>query len=49
MPEDKWFTDAFGRIVLGDLITRQGEFEKHLFPLNIVFDSISLDKWRDGY
>jgi hypothetical protein len=30
-----------------DLSTRDGEFKEHLFPLNIVFDSIALDEWKD--
>jgi hypothetical protein len=46
---DKKTKDNFGRVVIIDLSTRQGEFENHLFPLNIVFDSIALDEWKDDY
>lgn len=49
VPADKKIKDNFGRVVLTDLSTRQGEFENHMFPLNIVFDSIALDEWKDDY
>lgn len=46
---DKKVKEDFGRVVVMDLSTREGEFEKHMFPLNIVFDSIALDEWKDDY
>ncbi len=49
VPADKKIKEDFGRVVVTDLSTREGEFEKHLFPLNIVFDSIALDEWKDDY
>jgi hypothetical protein len=32
-----------------DLSTRQKEFREHMFPLNIVFNSIAVDEWRVEY
>ena len=49
VPADKKIKKDFGREVVTDLSARQGEFENHMFPLNIVFDSISLDEWKDDY
>ena len=49
VPADKKVKEDFGRVVVTDLSTRDGEFEKHMFPLNIVFDSIALDEWKDDY
>lgn len=49
VPADKLVKEDFGRTVVLDLRTRQDEFKHHLFPLNIVFDSIALDEWKDDY
>ena len=49
VPDDKRVKEDFGRVVVTDLSTREGEFEKHMFPLNLVFDSIALDEWKDDY
>ena len=49
VPADKKIRKDFGRVVETDLTTRIGEFENHMFPLNIVFDSIALDEWKDDY
>jgi hypothetical protein len=49
VPADKKIKEDFGRVVVTDLSTREGEFKAHLFPLNIVFDSIALDEWKDEY
>lgn len=48
VPEDRQVKEDFGRRVVLDLSTRQDEFKHHLFSLNIVFDSIALDEWKDG-
>jgi uncharacterized protein with ParB-like and HNH nuclease domain len=32
-----------------DISTREKEFKASLFPINIIFDSIASDKWRDEY
>lgn len=49
VPADKKVKDNFGRVIVTDVNTRQSEFENHMFPLNIVFDSIALDEWKDDY
>lgn len=49
IPADRMSKDNFGRVILTDLSTRQKEFENHMFPLNIVFNSIALDEWKDDY
>jgi hypothetical protein len=49
VPADKRIREDFGRIVTMDLNTRNGEFKEHMFPLNIIFDSITLDEWKDDY
>jgi len=47
--KDKRVTEDFGRKVVLDVSTRNGELKEHMFPLNIVFDSIALDEWKDDY
>lgn len=49
VPEDRQIKEYFGRRVITDLSTREKEFENHMFPLNIVFDSVTLDEWKDEY
>lgn len=49
VPSDKKVKKDFGRVVVTDVSTREGEFKEHMFPLNIVFDSITLDEWKDDY
>lgn len=49
IPSDKKVKEDFGRVVVKDLSTRDGEFKAHMFPLNIVFDTIALDEWKDAY
>jgi hypothetical protein len=49
VPNDKKIKEDFGRVVVKDLSTSRGEIENHMFPLNIVFDSIALDTWKDNY
>ena len=49
VPADKKIKEDFGRVIVTDLSTREGEFKEHLFPLNIVFDAIALDEWKDDY
>lgn len=49
VPSDKKIKKDFGRVIETDLSTRRGELENHMFPLNIVFDSIALDEWKDDY
>jgi hypothetical protein len=49
VPADRKIKKDFGREIVTDLSTRQGEFSNHMFPLNIVFDSIALDEWKEDY
>lgn len=49
VPDDRKIKEDFGRNIVKNLSTRQNEFENHMFPLNIVFDSIALDEWKDDY
>ena len=49
VPADKQIKEDFGRKIVKDLSIREGEFKEHMFPLNIVFDPIALDEWKDDY
>jgi len=49
LPEDKIIRENFGRDIVLDLSTKDQEFEKHMFPLNIVYDSIASGAWMDDY
>lgn len=46
VPEDKVIKANFGRDVVMDLSTPEGEYQNHFFPLNIVFDC---KKWFKGW
>ncbi|MCL1986638.1 MAG: DUF262 domain-containing protein [Firmicutes bacterium] len=47
--EDRLIREDFGRVIVTDLSSREGEFAAHMFPLNLVFDSIALDEWQYEY
>ena len=49
VPEDKIIRSNFGRDIELDLSTRDKECENHMFPLNIVFDSIACTMWMNDY
>lgn len=49
VPEDKIIRSNFGRDVELDLSTRENECKNHMFPLNIVFDSIACTMWMNDY
>lgn len=49
VPSDRKIRTNFNRDVLLDLSTRNLEYEKEMFPLNIVFDSNAREDWADGY
>jgi len=49
VPADKKVKEGFGHVIVTDVSTSEDEFEKHMFPLNIVFDSIASEEWKDGY
>lgn len=46
IPADRVIRKNFGRDVVTDLTTPEKEYENHLFPLNLVFDS---NKWFLGW
>ena len=49
VPADRIIRKNFAREIELDLSTRQNEFEKRMFPLNIVFDRSETAKWRREY
>jgi hypothetical protein len=49
IPEDKMQRSNFNRDIDLDISTREKEFEKHMFPLNIVFDNEACCDWRNDY
>ena len=49
IPETKITTKNIGREIELDLSDQEKEFTKHMFPLNIVYDSIAVANWRNAY
>lgn len=49
VPADRKIKTNFDRDVVLDLSTREMEYDKEMFPLNIVFDSNAREDWADGY
>lgn len=49
IPQDKMIRSNFGRDVEIDLSSREKEFANHMFPLNIVYDSITCTRWQNDY
>ena len=49
IPEDKVVTSNFGRTVELDLSDREKEFEKKMFPLNIILDNVKAQYWQNDY
>lgn len=49
VPEDRRIKENFDRDIKLDVSTRQMEYEKKLFPVNIVFDSSAVMDWFMGY
>jgi len=49
VPTDKKIKEDFGRVVVTDLSTRDGEFKEHMFPLNFVYDTTEANTWKNGY
>jgi len=49
VPADKRVKEDFGRVVVTDLSTHDGEFEKHMFPLNLVYNTAEANVWKNGY
>lgn len=49
VPEDRVVRENFARDVKLDLSSRDKEYAQHMFPLNIVYDSIASSAWMDDY
>ena len=49
VPSTKQVTSDFGRKIESDLSTKQLEFEKKMFPLNIILDSGEEQGWQNEY
>lgn len=47
--EDKMQRSNFNRDIDLDISTREKEFKKHMFPLNVVFDNEACSEWRNDY
>ncbi len=49
IPEDRKIRDNFGRDVIKDYSTTQGECAEEMFPVGIVFDQAALNNWMVTY
>lgn len=49
IPKDRKIKTNFDRDIILDLSTEELEYEKEMFPLNIIFDSSAREDWADGY
>ncbi len=49
VPSTRQITSRFGRTIEMDLSTRQHEFERKMFPLNIILDSGKQQLWQNEY
>jgi hypothetical protein len=49
VPVTRRITRDFGRVVELDLTTRANEYEAGYFPLQMVFDSVVVADWEDGF
>jgi len=49
VPADKIVREEYGRRVVLDLRERNGEFQAHLFPLNLAYNGPETNTWRNGY
>ena len=49
VPETKIVTSNFGRNIDLDVSAQEKEFEKKLFPLNIVLDYVKIQEWQNKY
>lgn len=47
--DSKKITSDFGRNVILDLSTQDMEFEKRIFPLNIILDFVKSQDWQNKY
>lgn len=49
VPEEKIIRSNFGRDIELDISTSEKEYALHMFPLNIVYDSITCTRWQNEY
>ncbi len=49
VPADRKVKTNFDRDIVLDLSTRELEYEREMFPINIIFDSSAREDWADGY
>lgn len=49
VPETKQITENFGKEVKLDLSSQEHEFANHKFPVNIIFNTIAVSQWQQGY
>ena len=49
IPETKKITENFGKDVKLDLSEQKYEFENHMYPVNLIFDTIGTQQWQQGY
>lgn len=49
VPEDRKIKTNFDRDIILDVSERKLEYEKEMFPINIIFDSSEREDWADGY
>ena len=49
IPQDRKVKINFDRDVILDLSKQEYEYEKEMFPMNIIFDSSAREDWADGY
>jgi hypothetical protein len=49
VPEDRKIRDNFGRDVVADYSTTQGECAAEMFPVGILFDQAATDQWMVTY
>lgn len=49
IPENKLITENFGKEIKTDLSTQEREFALHMYPVNLIFDTIGTQQWQQGY
>lgn len=49
IPETKKITEDFGKKVKLDLSKQEYEFQNHMYPVNLIFDTIGTQQWQQGY
>lgn len=49
VPDDKIIRENIGRDIKRDVSSPEKEYKEHLFPLNIVFDTIAYNQWQRNY